>query len=123
MSDPGTTYRSRDEIDAVRKKRDPIDHLKATIIDHVSVTQREREHARCMRSAVLCCCHLSLSLSVCFSLVSLLLSSLSFSTLSLSSLPLSCCPRACALNPSAHAAAPLLTLPAAPSCTHIPGRG
>jgi pyruvate dehydrogenase E1 component alpha subunit len=32
MSDPAK-YRTREEVDAVREKRDPIDHLKKVILD------------------------------------------------------------------------------------------
>jgi len=33
MSDPGLTYRSREEVSGVRKERDPIDRLKKTAIE------------------------------------------------------------------------------------------
>merc|ERR1719410_1441322 len=33
MSDPGTTYRSRDEVSDVRKKNDPIERLRALILE------------------------------------------------------------------------------------------
>lgn len=34
MSDPGLTYRSRQEVQEVRKTRDPVDFLKRTIVEH-----------------------------------------------------------------------------------------
>ena len=34
MSDPGTTYRTREEIQGIRKTRDPISTLKAFILEH-----------------------------------------------------------------------------------------
>jgi len=34
MSDPGLTYRSREEVAKIRKERDPIENLKGIILDH-----------------------------------------------------------------------------------------
>lgn len=41
MSDPGTSYRSRDEIQEVRQKRDPITSFKDRIIETGMVTAEE----------------------------------------------------------------------------------
>lgn len=41
MSDPGTSYRSRDEIQDVRQKRDPIHHLKDKMIETGLATEAE----------------------------------------------------------------------------------
>lgn len=41
MSDPGTSYRSRDEIQEVRQKRDPITSFKERIITTGLVTEAE----------------------------------------------------------------------------------
>merc|ERR1711918_190090 len=41
MSDPGTTYRSRDEISGVRKERDPIDRVKKIILEQGWATAEE----------------------------------------------------------------------------------
>lgn len=41
MSDPGTSYRSRDEIQEVRQKRDPITSFKEKIITTGLVTEAE----------------------------------------------------------------------------------
>lgn len=43
MSDPGTTYRSREEIDAVRKKSDPINKLKDKILTLNLATKEDLE--------------------------------------------------------------------------------
>lgn len=34
MSDPGTTYRNRDEIASMRTARDPIEFVKNLLVDH-----------------------------------------------------------------------------------------
>lgn len=34
MSDPGSTYRSRDEISNIRQKRDPIEHVRRLLLDN-----------------------------------------------------------------------------------------
>jgi pyruvate dehydrogenase E1 component alpha subunit len=50
MSDPGTTYRTREEIQQMRSKNDPITGLKYRILDAEVVTENELKaldkHAR-----------------------------------------------------------------------------
>lgn len=41
MSDPGLSYRSREEIAQVRKERDPIDKIKNLILDNKAATEDE----------------------------------------------------------------------------------
>jgi pyruvate dehydrogenase E1 component alpha subunit len=41
MSDPGSTYRTRDDVNAVRESRDPIQKLKATILRLNLATEEE----------------------------------------------------------------------------------
>jgi pyruvate dehydrogenase E1 component alpha subunit len=41
MSDPGTVYRSRDEVVAQRESRDPIDYVKKLLLDHEFYTEKE----------------------------------------------------------------------------------
>jgi pyruvate dehydrogenase E1 component alpha subunit len=41
MSDPGTTYRTRDEVDSVRKKQDPIECLRNTLLSSKLSTAEE----------------------------------------------------------------------------------
>jgi len=41
MSDPGTTYRTRDEIDQYRKTRDPIDRVRNLLIENKLATDEE----------------------------------------------------------------------------------
>lgn len=38
MSDPGTTYRTREEVGGVRDTRDPIDYVKKLLLDHSFAT-------------------------------------------------------------------------------------
>jgi pyruvate dehydrogenase E1 component alpha subunit len=40
MSDPAK-YRTREEVDQYREKRDPIDHLRATLIENKFATEDE----------------------------------------------------------------------------------
>ena len=41
MSDPGTTYRNRDEIAAMRATRDPIEHVKKMLIEFCGASEDE----------------------------------------------------------------------------------
>lgn len=41
MSDPGTTYRTRDEVGNVRTARDPIEHVKKLLVDNNLATADE----------------------------------------------------------------------------------
>ncbi|XP_051148773.1 pyruvate dehydrogenase E1 component subunit alpha, mitochondrial [Andrographis paniculata] len=41
MSDPGSTYRTRDEISGVRQERDPIERVRKLILSHDLATEKE----------------------------------------------------------------------------------
>jgi pyruvate dehydrogenase E1 component alpha subunit len=41
MSDPGSTYRSREEISGVRQQRDPVERIKQLIFHHQIMSQDE----------------------------------------------------------------------------------
>ena len=41
MSDPGITYRSRDEINDIRKNRDPIEIVRKLILDNSFASEKE----------------------------------------------------------------------------------
>ena len=41
MSDPGSTYRTRDEIAAMRQQRDPIEHVRKLLLEHAGVEAAE----------------------------------------------------------------------------------
>lgn len=41
MSDPGTTYRTREEVDSVRKNKDPIDRVRTKLIANKICTEKE----------------------------------------------------------------------------------
>lgn len=39
MSDPGSTYRTREEISGVRQQRDPVERMRQLILHHELMTQ------------------------------------------------------------------------------------
>jgi len=41
MSDPGLTYRSRDEVNAVKAERDPIDRIKLYLVENQLASETE----------------------------------------------------------------------------------
>lgn len=41
MSDPGTTYRNRDEVEGVRKSRDPIAKVQSWILENNLASEEE----------------------------------------------------------------------------------
>ncbi|KAK7386919.1 hypothetical protein VNO78_27294 [Psophocarpus tetragonolobus] len=41
MSDPGSTYRTRDEISGVRQERDPIERVRKLLLNHEIATEKE----------------------------------------------------------------------------------
>lgn len=57
MSDPGSTYRTRDEISSVRTERDPVERVKKLLlgpaaVDPAEVKKIEREAKKTVDSAV-----------------------------------------------------------------------
>lgn len=53
MSDPGTTYRNRDEIASMRTARDPIEFVKNLLIDNsLAEAQELKEIEKDIRKAV-----------------------------------------------------------------------
>lgn len=41
MSDPGLTYRTRDEVSQIRKNKDPIMYVKSLLLEHSIATEKE----------------------------------------------------------------------------------
>lgn len=41
MSDPGSTYRTRDEVSVVRQVRDPIERVRKLLLSHDIATEKE----------------------------------------------------------------------------------
>ncbi|KAG6654423.1 hypothetical protein I3843_05G133300 [Carya illinoinensis] len=41
MSDPGSTYRTRDEISGVRQERDPVERVRKLVLSHDLATEKE----------------------------------------------------------------------------------
>lgn len=41
MSDPGSTYRTRDEISSMRTQRDPIEHIRKLLLSHELIDPAE----------------------------------------------------------------------------------
>ncbi len=53
MSDPGSTYRTRDEITQIRTQRDPVEHVKKLLLDRGLVDAadiKKTEKVRCPAS-------------------------------------------------------------------------
>lgn len=41
MSDPGSTYRTRDEVAGVRQQRDPVEHVRRLLLERAGVEAGE----------------------------------------------------------------------------------
>jgi len=61
ISDPGSTYRTRDEIQGVRRARDPIEHVRTLLMEHsfadakeLKQMEREIKKARARTHAASC---------------------------------------------------------------------
>jgi pyruvate dehydrogenase E1 component alpha subunit len=53
MSDPGTTYRTREEVGGVRQARDPIEYVKKLLVDHgLSSADEIKQIEKDIRSSV-----------------------------------------------------------------------
>eukprot|EP01039_Chlorochromonas_danica_P006063 gene6063-6677_t len=53
MSDPGTTYRTREEVGGVRQARDPIEYVKKVLVDHnLSTADELKEIEKVIRNSV-----------------------------------------------------------------------
>lgn len=63
ISDPGVSYRTRDEVQGVRRSRDPIEHVRKILLDHEVVDadslkqiERKVKSQVCTDILDLCCC-------------------------------------------------------------------
>lgn len=54
MSDPGSTYRTRDEITGIRQHRDPIEHVRKLLLEHNLVEAAELKKLEKVRALVSC---------------------------------------------------------------------
>jgi len=52
MSDPGTTYRTREEVGGVREARDPIDYVKKLLMDYWLTSDEVKQMEKDIRSSV-----------------------------------------------------------------------
>ncbi|XP_074295936.1 pyruvate dehydrogenase E1 component subunit alpha-1, mitochondrial-like [Silene latifolia] len=53
MSDPGSTYRTRDEISGIRQERDPIERVKKLLLAHDIATEKElKDYEKVVRKEV-----------------------------------------------------------------------
>jgi hypothetical protein len=50
MSDPGTTYRTTDEVKKIRELRDPIEYVSSQLISNNFATQAELDVCSCFHS-------------------------------------------------------------------------
>lgn len=53
MSDPGSTYRTRDEISSMRQQRDPLEHVRKLLLDHNLADASELKKIEKVRSQLL----------------------------------------------------------------------
>ena len=62
ISDPGTTYRTRDDIKAMRTARDPIEHVKILLQEHNFATAQELKaiEKEVRTRSALACIHIDL---------------------------------------------------------------
>ncbi|KAL2547723.1 Pyruvate dehydrogenase E1 component subunit alpha mitochondrial-like [Forsythia ovata] len=44
MSDPGSTYRTRDEISSVRQEHDPVERIRKLVLSHGLATEKELKY-------------------------------------------------------------------------------
>ena len=52
-ADPGSTYRTRDEVTSARSQRDPIEHVRKLLTDKAGV---EKEELKRIEKVTLTCC-------------------------------------------------------------------
>ena len=55
ISDPGTTYRTRDTVQGMRRSRDPIEHVRHLLTEHGLVDGKELKQVS-LREQRCCCC-------------------------------------------------------------------
>ena len=55
MSDPGSTYRTRDEISSMRQQRDPVEHVRKLLLDHNLVEVADLKKLEKVSTAIITC--------------------------------------------------------------------